>query len=214
MAKARIDEVDYRGFPTVAKGMRSDAEKMNKEVIELYNTLKEMKKDWYGPRYDQLVKGFNKMIPDFDNMLKLTVTQVPASLEKIANNYAKVDIGAAITTAVEKATKKITNVALSAKKTLRFEDSAVEAKKQQMEKKLDEVNKLMNSIEAKYNKLNWKSDASDEFKKTFKKLKTNIVKNTTAIKKDFKKLMEQSATDMRKAEQANNVSKSVKKSVK
>ena len=83
MAKARIDEVDYRGFPTVAKGMRSDAEKMNKEVIELYNTLKEMKKDWYGPRYDQLVKGFNKMIPDFDNMLKLTVTQVPASLEKI-----------------------------------------------------------------------------------------------------------------------------------
>ena len=207
MAKARIDEVDYQGFPRVAKGMRDDAVKMNKEITELYNTLKEMKKDWYGPRYDELVKGFNKMIPDFDNMLKLTVTKVPFTLETIANNYAKVDMGKAVTTAIEKATKKIANVALSAKKTLRFEDNDVDAKRKKMEKNLDKVNDLMNSIEAKYNKINWKSDASDEFKKTFKSLKTNIVKNTTAIKKDFKKLMDQSAEDMRKAEQANKVKK-------
>jgi len=207
MAKARIDEVDYQGFPRVAKGMRDDAVKMNKEITELYNTLKEMKKDWYGPRYDDLVKGFNKMIPDFDNMLKLTVTKVPFTLETIANNYAKVDMGKAVTTAIEKATKKIANVALSAKKTLRFEDNDVDAKRKKMEKNLDKVNDLMNSIEAKYNKINWKSDASDEFKKTFKSLKTNIVKNTTAIKKDFKKLMDQSAEDMRKAEQANKVKK-------
>lgn len=207
MAKARIDEVDYQGFPRAAKGMRDDAVKMNKEITELYNTLKEMKKDWYGPRYDDLVKGFNKMIPDFDNMLKLTVTKVPFTLETIANNYAKVDLGKAVTTAIEKATKKIANVALSAKKTLRFEDNDVDAKRKKMEKNLDKVNDLMNSIEAKYNKINWKSDASDEFKKTFKNLKTNIVKNTTAIKKDFKKLMDQSAEDMRKAEQANKVKK-------
>ena len=200
---ARIDEVDYNGFPKVATNMRSEAEKLNKEINDLYKSLAEMKKDWYGPRYDELVKNFNKMIPDLNEITKLTVTKMPFTLETIANNYAKVDIGKGITAAVETAAKKIKDVAKSAKLNLRFEEKNVKTYQSSMETNLDKVLKLMDSIEERYKQLNWKSDASDEFQKTFKKLKSNITTNITGIKKDFTRLMNEARDDMQMVENAN-----------
>lgn len=201
----RIDNVDYNGFPKVAKGMRSDAEMLNKQVKELYERLAEMKKDWYGPRYDELVKAFNRMIPDLNKILDLTVTQMPFTIETIANNYAKVDIGKGITSAIETATKKIADVVESGKQKLRFDETKVIADKQKMDTNLNRVLELMDSIEEKYKTLDWKSDASDEFEKTFKKLKSNISSNISNTKKQFKELMDKTISDMKGTESANTV---------
>ena len=84
-----IEEVDYNGFSRIAKAMREDAIKLNKEVTMAYATVGVMEKNWYGPRYDDLVKIFNKMIPDFENILKLTVTDFPYTLELSDANIGK-----------------------------------------------------------------------------------------------------------------------------
>ena len=198
-----IDDVDYNGFPKVAKGMRSDAEELNNQVKELYDRLAEMKKDWYGPRYDELVKSFNKMIPDLNKIMELTVTKMPFTIEKIANNYAKVDTGKGITSAVETATKKIAEVVESAKQRLRFDETKVNEDKQNMDTNLNRVLELMDSIEEKYKTLEWKSDAASNFEKTFKNLKNNITNNITDTKKQFKELMDKTLSDMKDVENAN-----------
>lgn len=198
-----IDDVDYNGFPKVAKGMRTDAEELNDQVKELYDRLAEMKKDWYGPRYDELVKTFNRMIPDLNKIMELTVTKMPFTLEKIANNYAKVDTGKGITSAVETATKKIAEVVESAKQRLRFDETKVNEDKQNMDTNLNRVLELMDSIEEKYKTLEWKSDAASDFEKTFKKLKNNITNSITDTKKQFKDLMDKTLSDMKEAENAN-----------
>lgn len=198
-----IDDVDYNGFPKVAKGMRSDAEELNNQVKELYDRLAEMKKDWYGPRYDELVKSFNRMIPDLNKIMELTVTKMPFTIEKIANNYAKVDTGKGITSAVETAAKKIAEVAESAKQRLRFNETKVNEDKQNMDTNLNRVLELMDSIENNYKTLEWESDASRTFEKTFKNLKNNIINNITDTKKQFKELMDKTLSDMKETENAN-----------
>ena len=198
-----IDDVDYNGFPKVAKSMRSEAEELNNQVKELYDRLAEMKKDWYGPRYDELVKSFNKMIPDLNKIMELTVTKMPFTIEKIANNYAKVDTGKGITSAVETATKKIAEVVESAKQRLRFDETKVNEDKQNMDTNLNRVLELMDSIEEKYKTLEWKSDAASNFEKTFKNLKNNITNNITDTKKQFKELMDKTLSDMKDVENAN-----------
>ena len=198
-----IDDVDYNGFPKVAKSMRSEAEELNNQVKELYDRLAEMKKDWYGPRYDELVKSFNRMIPDLNKIMELTVTKMPFTIEKIANNYAKVDTGKGITSAVETAAKKIAEVAESAKQRLRFNETKVNEDKQNMDTNLNRVLELMDSIENNYKTLEWESDASRTFEKTFKNLKNNIINNITDTKKQFKELMDKTLSDMKETENAN-----------
>ena len=205
MPDTRIEEVDYNAFPGIAGNMRNDAIQLNKEVKELYKTLAEMKKNWYGPRYDELVTSFNKMIPDLNEILKLTVTKVPFTLETIANNYAKVDLGKGITAAVEKASDAIADVAKSAKRTFRFKETAVRSNQSSMDKNLKKVLELMDSIESKYKKLNWKSEASDEFQRKFTALKKNISLSITDVSKQFTKLMNDAIQDVSKAEKANTI---------
>ena len=135
--------------------------------------------------------------------MELTVTKMPFTIEKIANNYAKVDTGKGITSAVETATKKIAEVVESAKQRLRFDETKVNEDKQNMDTNLNRVLELMDSIEEKYKTLEWKSDAASNFEKTFKNLKNNITNNITDTKKQFKELMDKTLSDMKDVENAN-----------
>lgn len=202
----RIEEVDYRGFPKIATAMRQNAVNLNKEATTAYATVTIMKKDWYGPRYDELVKIFNNMIPDFEKVLKLTVTDFPYTLEVIANNYSTVDTGKKMTAATKTPIKKIEKISPSGKTTMRFMENNVKTHQNNINKNFDKILELMNSIEANYKKVNWKSEAAEAFKQTFNKLKKDITKNVTETKKQFTKLMNQTIDDMERFEKANKVS--------
>lgn len=202
----RIEEVDYNGFPRIAKAMREDAIKLNKEVTTAYSTVGVMQKSWYGPRYDELVKIFNKMIPNFESILKLTVTDFPYTLELIANNYSNVDKGRKVTTAEKTSIQKIQKISLSGKTTFRFMETNVKTHQTEINKNFDKILSYINSIEANYKKLNWKSAASKEFEMKFNRLKKDISTSVSDTKKQFKKLMDQTVEDIRRSEKANTVS--------
>ena len=201
-----IEEVDYNGFPRIAKDMREIAIKLNKQVNMAYSTVGVMQKSWYGPRYDDLVKIFNKMIPNFENILKLTVTDFPYTLELVANNYSTVDIGRKVTTAEKTAIQKIEKIAPSGKTTFRFLEENVITHQNNIYKDFEKILGFINDIEASYKKLNWVSASAKEFEMKFTRLKNDITNNVEDTKKQFKNLMDQAIADVARAEKANNVS--------
>lgn len=201
----RIEEVDYRGFPRIAKDMRENAIKLNKQINMAYSTVGAMQKNWYGPRYDDLVKIFNKMIPNFERILKLTVTDFPYTLEIIANNYSTVDTGKKVTTAEKTAIKKIEKIAPSGKTTFRFMEENVKTNQNDIYKDFEKILGFINSIEASYKKLNWVSASAKEFEMKFTRLKNDISNSVEDTKKEFKKLMDQTIADVARFEKANKV---------
>lgn len=88
---ANIGNVNYEAIPAKTDQMRESGRGLCNEMHAMYNTIREMHADWYGVRYNALVEGFNKIRPSINSMLELVFTDLPASLDTIANNYSKVD---------------------------------------------------------------------------------------------------------------------------
>ena len=106
---AQIDHVDYEAMPRQAKQMREYAIELNGEIRTAYSNVGEMHNSWYGIRYNELVKDFNELVPQVNDLLKLVVTDIPFAVETIANNYAQADKGQNVTSAEETAANKIEN---------------------------------------------------------------------------------------------------------
>ena len=106
---ARIMNVDYEAIPGKAQQMRSQGEELNTELTTAYQSITDMHNAWYGKRYNELVKSFNNIIPQINEMLQLVVGDIPFALETVANNYSQADKGSNVTSANNTAPKKISN---------------------------------------------------------------------------------------------------------
>jgi len=202
---ALIENVDYLSIPAKANEMREKGKGLNLEIANAYKTVTEMHEFWYGTRYNELVKSFNKMIPGLNDLLKLVVTDIPVTLETIANNYSQVDRGTVATAVNNELPKNITEIPVIQDVGMRFLTASVTEEKAKVQANFEKAKELMNEIEAKYNLIAWKSEAADAFKKRFTELKNQIVVSLDETNVQFAKLMEQTQQDIQKAENANTV---------
>lgn len=202
---ALIENVDYLSIPAKANEMREKGRSLNLEITNAYKSVTEMHEFWYGTRYNELVKAFNRMIPGLNDLLKLVVTDIPVTLETIANNYSQVDRGTVATAVNDELPKNIVEIPVIQDVGMRFLTASVTEEKARVQANFEKAKELMNEIEAKYNLINWKSEASESFKKRFTQLKNQIVVSLDETNLQFAKLMEQTQQDIQKAENANNV---------
>lgn len=202
---AKIQTVDYEKMPSEAKQMRQEGNSLNNEMTNAYNNIKEMHSSWYGKRYNELVKLFNNMVPQLNELLELVVREIPSTLETIANNYSQADRGQNATTVDNTSAKKIENIPITEDVGMRFITSTVESIQQQVETNFQNAVEQMNKIESIFNKVTWESEAADAFKSKFAKLKSNIIESFNNIKSQFTKLMNQTKEDVQSAESANTV---------
>ena len=202
---ANIQNVDYEAIPAQAKQMRSQGESLNTELTNAYKSIADMHNNWYGKRYNELVKSFNNIIPQINELLELVVGEIPFTLETVANNYAQADKGANVTSASKSAPKKIQNLTLSNDVGMKFITSAVETTQKSVSTNFTNAKDKMNAIESTYNKIKWQSEASEAFKAKFTKLKASIVASFDDLDSQFKKLMTQALNDVQSAEKANTV---------
>ena len=202
---AKIQNVDYEAIPAQAKQMRTEGQSLNSELTKAYKSIGEMHSNWYGKRYNELVKAFNNIIPQLNEMLDLVVGDFPYALETVANNYAQADKGSKVTSANKTAPNKITNVSISNDVGMKFITTSVEATQKSVSTNFQNAVTKMNSIESAYNRINWSSEAADAFKTKFKKLKGDIIKAFEDINTQFKKLMSEALSDVQSAEQSNTV---------
>lgn len=202
---AKIQNVDYEAMPRNAKQMRSYGQQLNLEVTNAYKSIEEMHSSWYGKRYNELVNSFNKMIPQINEMLQLVVTDIPVTLEKVANNYSQADRGSNTTTVDNTTPKKIANVKTQNDVGMKFITANVQQVQTKVSNNFKNAKDQMNKISTEYNKVKWTSEASEAFKSKFNKLKTNITKSFDEIEQQFTKLMTQTKEDIQKTETANTV---------
>ena len=202
---ARIQSVDYEAMPVQANEMRGYGKQLNGEMTKVYSSVAEMHNSWYGKRYNELVKAFNNMIPQINDMLTLVVTDVPFALETIANNYAQADRGSNVTVANNEPHNKITNISISHDVGMKFITGNVLDARKNISTNFSNARDLMNKIESVYMKINWQSEAAEAFKAKFTKLKNNMVAQFENINTEFTKLMQQTEQDIANTEKANNV---------
>ena len=202
---AKIDHVDYEAMPRQAKAMREYALELNNELRTAYSNVGEMHNSWYGVRYNELVKDFNELIPQVNDLLKLVVTEIPFAVETIANNYAQADKGQNVTSAEETSANNIENLPITNDVGMRFMTAEVANTQRSVSEKFDAAKELMNKIEAEYNRVEWQSEASESFKARFNKLKNDILMAFDNINNEFSKLMTQTQQDIETTEKANTV---------
>lgn len=202
---AKIQNVDYEAMPRNAKQMRSFGQQLNTEVTNAYNSVRDMRSSWYGKRYNELVKHFNNMIPQINEMLQLVVTDIPVTLEKVANNYSQADRGSNATTVENTTPRKITNIEIHNDVGMKFITANVQQVQTKVSNNFKNAKDQMNKISTEYNKVKWTSEASEAFKTKFNKLKTEITKSFEDIEQTFSKLMNQAKEDVQKSETANTV---------
>ena len=75
----------------------------------------------------------------------------------------------------------------------------------QVSSNLDNAKEKMNTIESIYGQIQWQSEASDVFKSTFSRLKSEIISSFDNIKSQFTKLMTQAQTDIQSSETSNTL---------
>lgn len=202
---AKIQKVDYEKIPKNAQQMRAHGKELNTELTNAYQSVKDMHKDWYGKRYNALVKQFNKLTSQINDMLKIVVTDVPYALETIANNYSQADQGKNATSAKQESIKKITNIEESTDVGMRFVSSSVTSTQSKISKNFKSATEKMNTIEGEFKKISWESEAATAFQSKFNKLKKEIVTSFNDIEKSFTKLMNETKDDIEKAEKSNTV---------
>ena len=202
---AEIRNVDYEAMPGRARTIRENALELNSEMRNVYAKIGEMHNAWYGVRYNELVKDFNDMIPNINDMLELVVTEIPFALENIANNYAGADKGQGIVSAEETPANKIENLPITNDVGMRFMTADVANTQREVSAKFDSLKEIMDKIGAEYDRVVWDSEASEKFKARFSKIKSEIVASFDNINNQFAKLMTQTQEDIENTEKANTV---------
>lgn len=202
---AKIDNVDYEAMPTNARNMRNYGKELNKEAINAFKNVENMHKSWYGDRYNSLVKKFNELVPQMNEMLNLVVTEIPVAIEKVANNYSQADKGRNVTAVNNTPPQKITNIATHKDVGMRFITADVQNTQTKVSNNFKNAKAKMDQIASEYSKVKWTSEAAVAFKRKFNTLKTNISKSFDDINSSFTKLMNQAKDDIQRAEKANTV---------
>ncbi len=202
---ARIDRVDYVAMPGQAKKMREYALELNSELKAAYSNVAEMHNAWYGIRYNELVKDFNGLVEQINELLDLVVTKVPFTIETIANNYSKADKDQNVVSAEETAVNKIEELEITNDVGMRFMTEDVENTQRTISEKFEQSKELMNKIQAEYDRVDWESEASETFKAKIKELKDSITMAFDNINDQFIKLMTKTQQDIENTEKANTV---------
>lgn len=200
---AKIEYVDYVGLAAKAKEIRSHAEILNKHFTNAYKSVINMHKDWFGERYNDLGRDFNELAPSIDEILKITVTEIPFNLETVANNYSQANTGTNITSAQATHYVKMENVPTPNDTGMRFMTQQVTLAKDGIKAMLKSAVTELDTIESTYNKISWQSEAADVFRTKFRMLKTKIKKEIETINTQFDRLMQETLDQMQITEDNN-----------
>lgn len=202
---ANISRVDYEAMPRQAMQMKIHGKELNQELLNAYQNIARMHESWYGQRYNSLLTEFNKIIPNLNELLELVVSNIPYTLETVANNYSLADRGTNVTSIAKETPKRLVTLNIPNEIGMKFITSEVENIQQLVTRNFENVKEKMNAIEVEYAKITWQSEAAEAFKAKFRKLKTEIINSFEDLKIQFTTLMNQTKEDIQKTETANTV---------
>jgi len=205
---AQIDDVNYTELSVEAKRFREEGIGLNEELTKIYTLIRDMRRDWYGKRYNQLAMDFNNLAPHINNITNLVVCSLPDSMETIANNYSFADRGAKIGDVNHVESVKMLNIEMTTEESMRFETVGVEECNTNVNSSFVIVLDFMEKISRRMNNLVeviWVSDSSRAYKIKYEALRSEVVAQIETIRRDFDNLMKETLADLQRTENANTV---------
>ena len=202
---ANIADADYELMAKVAKDMRERAVELNTELKNVYTKVEEMHNSWYGARYNELVKIFNEMEPQLNELLKLIVTDIPFSMETIANTYSNADRFQNVTSAEETNANLISALPITNDVGMRFVSGDVNNAQRTISEGFNKTKDLMSKVRAQLDNVSWRSEAADTYRSKMKELEDKINSAFDNINTQFVRLMNQTQQDIENAEKSNTV---------
>lgn len=202
---ANIADADYEQMAKVAKEMREGAVELNTELKNAYAKVEEMHNSWYGVRYNELVKIFNEMEPQLNELLKLIVTDIPFSMETIANTYSNADRFQNVISAEETNANLISALPITNDVGMRFVSGDVNNAQRTISEGFNKTKDLMSKVRAQLDNVSWRSEAADTYRLKMKELEDKINSAFDNINTQFVRLMNQTQQDIENAEKSNTV---------
>ena len=201
---AKIESVDYNDLPRVANTISSTATQLYNELKNAYAEVSNMHNNWYGKRYNALVTEFNNLVPELNEMLKLTMHDIPYTLRLVANNYSQADGAGNIQTATDDA-NTIAQLSTFNDTGMRFVTENVEASQKKVTGNFTNASNDMDQIYTDFKTAKWTSEAATAFDSKLNSLKNSIKAQLENLNKSFVSLMTQTLSDMASTETANTV---------
>lgn len=197
-------EVNYKEMPGKATEMQNLGKALNSELSTAWSSVNELRSTWYGVRYNSLISLFNKTTDSVNKILTLVICTIPDQLGTIALNYSKVD-GDPVPAVEPGSITAIESIPDSDTARMSYEAGPADDVKGSVGKNIDSAEGYMEDILSTFNTIDWQSEARDNYQSQLTTLRGEIVDSLENIKTQFTVLMEQAASDMQAAEDANNV---------
>ena len=200
-----ISEARYEEMPAQASNLRERAQGVNSQLTAVYNSLVELHNSWYGTRYNELLKEFNRIRPVLNDNLKILVGDMPYTLELEANNLSTVDRVGNVVAAQYTAPVEIAELSIPSDAGIRFLQADVESVQSDITGNFDTVLSLMGEIETICGGIVYVSAAGETMLDRFISIKNNIVTSIDEVKGAFTTLMNQTIEDVNATETANTI---------
>ena len=171
-----------------------------------YTRLQNMSADWYGTRYNELMRSFNGELRNLVNqMIDLTEHIIPVEIEKIRNNYARVNGDALVNRIADVKPEQISEIPMSETASLHFDDAKVEEAKKEVLNNFMNADERVGDIKSSINSMSsWEGEASETFNRKINELQASINKAIEEIKTQFNSAMEAASKDYNLAENKNS----------
>ena len=197
---ARIMSVDYEGIPAKARIIRTQGQELNNEITNAYTSIANMHSSWYGKRYNELAILFNNLIPEVNELLTLTVQEIPFALETVANSYSQADSGENVANVERTEPKAVPTLAIPSDVGMKFISNEVNNIKDKVSTNFKNARSKMDEIESTYRQIDWQSEASETFSAKFTNLKRKIIVAFEEIETQFTNLMAEALNDIQNTE--------------
>ena len=171
---ASVQNVDYEEIPSKARTMRQLGKDINGKLTKIYNSIDEMHDYWYGIRFNELEMSFNDLVSDMNELLQLTVGDIPFVLETIANNYARLDRGMALTSAVNISPIRIPLLDIKNDVGMRFISSEVINIHESIKHDFEIVVSDLNEYQSIFSQIDWNSEVANIYKSKFDRIKASF----------------------------------------
>lgn len=202
---ATINQADYELMAYQATQLREKAQGVNSQLTAAYNRLVEMHEAWYGTRYNDLLKEFERIRPTLNQQLTILVGEMPYTLETEANNLSRADRVGNVSAAQYTAPVEIAEVVTPTDVGIRFVQADVEAAQTDITGNFDTTTSLMDEIGTICSQIIYESAAGETMYDKFVSIKNTIVTSIDEVKTAFTTLMDQTIVDINAVEAANTV---------
>ena len=198
-----IIAVSPNSLASEAKKLRQIGKEFNTQINSTYDKIKNMHSSWQGEGYANICKEFNKLVTDINKVLNYMVTEVPYSLEKIANLFSNADEAGNVTTESKDAYNAVVLLNPPKDEKMKFVSSEVEAVKNNVLADFEKVKGQLNNFLAEFQKIEWNNSIALEFYNTFAGLKNKLFDSFSTIEQKFKTFMNETISAIQAVENAN-----------